>query len=198
MEYYSTESPDMTASDSSLIRRFRQGESDAATALYVRYAGRLAQLADRKSGRDLQSRFDSADVVQSVFRTFFRRVAGGAYDVPDGDELWGLMMVITLNKVRRLAARHRAAKRDVGATADANPDALARLASGDDEQSLQLLKLTIDEFCSELDESSRQMLNLRVEGHGVAEIAELSGRTKRTVERVLQRIREQLRDEIDD
>ena len=188
----------MSASDSSLIRRFRRGESDAATAIYVRYAGRLAKLADRKSGRDLQSRFDTADVVQSVFRTFFRRVAGGDYDVPDGDELWGLMMVITLNKVRRLAARHRAAKRDVGATAASDPDALTRLASGDDEQSLQLLKVTINEFYGDLDESTRQILNLRVEGHGVAEIAELSGRTKRTVERVLQRIREQLRKQIDD
>lgn len=71
----------LTPSDASLMRRFRHGESDAATALYLRYARRLHVLARNKTGQDLQSRFDAEDVVQSVFRTFFRRVSDGSYDV---------------------------------------------------------------------------------------------------------------------
>jgi hypothetical protein len=33
---------------------------------------------------------DAVDLVQSIFRTFFRRVRRGCYDVPDGEELWKL------------------------------------------------------------------------------------------------------------
>jgi RNA polymerase sigma-70 factor (ECF subfamily) len=188
----------LTASDSSLLRRYRLGDADAATALYVRYAQRLSRLADRRTGADLRSRFESDDVVQSVFRTFFRRVARGAYDVPDGDELWGLLMVITLNKVRLAAARHRAAKRSVASTAGASPEILATLCSGDDEAARQLLRLTIDEYLAGLEPADRKILDLRIAGHEVDEVAQRCGRTKRTVERVLQRLREGLRRQVDD
>ncbi len=145
----------------------------------------------------MSARFDSDDVVQSVFRTFFRRVAGGAYDVPDGDELWGLLMVITLNKVRLAAARHRAAKRSVDATKGAGPEAIGRLCSGEDEPAMRLLRLTIDEYLAGLCAADRQILELRIEGYEVAEVAQRCGRTKRTVERILQRLREALRRQVD-
>ena len=74
--------------DASLLRRFRRGEQDAATELYLRYADRLRTLAARKASTDLKRRVDAEDIVQSVFRTFFRRAAGGQYDAPTGDELW--------------------------------------------------------------------------------------------------------------
>ncbi|MGL4513987.1 MAG: RNA polymerase sigma factor [Lacipirellulaceae bacterium] len=177
------------------MRRFRRGDQDAATALYLRYADRLTALAEKKTGADLKVRFDADDVVQSVFRTFFRRVAGGAYDVPEGDELWGLLLVVTLNKVRGLASRHRAQKRAVGASSGGEA---AEVVAADDEASLRVLKMTIDEFAQSLDAGHQHILELRVEGYEVAEIAARCGRTKRTVERVLQTLRESLRRQIDD
>ena len=41
---------DDEGSDSSLVRRFRSGEDDAATKLYKRYAERLQRLAQRNTG----------------------------------------------------------------------------------------------------------------------------------------------------
>jgi RNA polymerase sigma-70 factor (ECF subfamily) len=184
----------MQTTDSSLVRRFRRGDQDAATALYLRYADRLTALADRRTGDDLKVRFDAEDVVQSVFRTFFRRVAGGAYDVPEGDELWGLLLVVTLNKVRGLADKHRAARRAVGASTGGDATDAAATADG---ASLAVLKMTIDEFSQGLDPGHRAILELRVEGYEVAEIADRCGRTKRTVERVLQGLRESLRSQVD-
>src|SRR5438552_7748541 len=87
------------ATDASLLRRFRSGEDDAATELYRRYAARLLDLAAAKASPDLKRRVDPEDIVQSVFRTFFRRAALGEYEVPDGDELWKLFLVIGLNKI---------------------------------------------------------------------------------------------------
>src|SRR5574341_751939 len=64
-------------SDRSLLRRFRRGEEDAATLLYLRYADRLRALTVAQCSPDLAQRVDADDIVQSVFRTFFRRAAQG-------------------------------------------------------------------------------------------------------------------------
>ena len=183
--------------DASLVRRFRRGEDDAATALYLRYANRLGALASAKTGDDLRTRFDPEDIVQSVFRTLFRRVSLGSYDVPDGDELWGLLLVVTLNKTRKAAARHRAGKRDVRATA-ADGEMAISMHADHDRQSMAELKAVIEEFTESLDPLHRDVIDMRVAGYEVAEIAERLGRSKRTVERVLQRTRSTLRKQIDD
>jgi hypothetical protein len=51
------------------------------------------------------------DIVQSVFRSFFRRVGQGFYDCPDEDELWKLFLVIGVRKIRNKATYHHAIKR---------------------------------------------------------------------------------------
>src|SRR4051794_3013940 len=93
-------------SDRSLLRRFQGGRDDAATQLYLRYAGRLHALARAQSGADLKARVDPEDLVQSIFRTFFRRAARGDYEVPEGEELWQLFLVIALHKIRDAGSFH--------------------------------------------------------------------------------------------
>ncbi|MCA9217811.1 MAG: hypothetical protein KDB27_32300, partial [Planctomycetales bacterium] len=81
----STNSPELNlSSDSSLVSNFRRGENDAATELYERYARRLIQFASKQTSTKYASRFDPEDVIQSVFRTFFRRVSDGQFTVPAG------------------------------------------------------------------------------------------------------------------
>jgi RNA polymerase sigma-70 factor (ECF subfamily) len=179
--------------DHSLLRRIRGGEQDAATALYLRYADRLQALAKAQTATALAARIDPEDVVQSVFRTFFRRATEGHYDVPEGDELWKLLLVISLNKIRTLASYHRAAKRDVGATVAL--DAVSSPAAGHNgvrENALQILEMIIEESLSQLPAIQQEMIRLRIEGHEVAEIAVTTQRSKRTVERVLQQFRTRL------
>src|SRR5215470_6467109 len=94
----STVSPE--PSDHSLLRRLRGGDQDAATQLYFRYANRILALARKNRSADLASRGDAEDIVQSVFRIFFRRTAKGHYDVPAGEDPWKLLLVIALNPLR--------------------------------------------------------------------------------------------------
>ncbi len=186
-------------SDRSLLRRFRTGEEDAATALYLRYARRLQLLARKQISPALSTRFDPEDVVQSVFRTFFRRAKTGCYDVPAGEELWQLLLVLALNKVRSLAVHHRALKRDAAATVPTEPQALSQLAgTGDDKQSMTILQMVIDELLEDFSPSGREIVTLRIDGHRVQEIAELTGRSKRTVERILQDFRRRLGNLVDE
>ena len=184
-------------SDRSLLRRFRAGQDDAATQLYLRYAGRLHALAAAQCGTDLAARVDPEDIVQSVFRTFFRRAAQGHYDVPEEEELWKLFLVIALHKIRDTASYHRAAKRDVSATATgAAFDHAAGRRAGPDENALATLRLVIGEILDGLPASLRPIVALRIEGYEVQEIADRTGRSRRSVERALQDFRSRLRDQI--
>jgi RNA polymerase sigma-70 factor (ECF subfamily) len=172
--------------DEELLRRFREGEPDAATQLYDRYATRLLALASASLGRDLVHRLDAEDVLQSVFRTFFRRARQGEYDLPDGNNLWRLLFVIGLNKIRAKGVHHRAQMRDVRVTTT-GPTAESALSSATapDENALTELRLTIEEILGTLPESQRAIIGLRMEGQRVEEIARKTGRSKRTVERAI-------------
>jgi RNA polymerase sigma-70 factor (ECF subfamily) len=185
--------PEPPPSDRSLLRRFRDGEMNAATELYLRYAGPLYALTLRQRGNDLAARVDPEDIVQSVFRTFFRRAAQGEYQVPAGEELWKLLLVIALNKIRATGAYHRAAKRSVGTTVQGKAfEQAARSLPAPDETALGVLRLTLDEALTALPESERRIIELRIEGYQVEEIARTTRRAKRSVERVLQAFRTEL------
>jgi RNA polymerase sigma-70 factor (ECF subfamily) len=124
----------------------------------------------------LAQRVDPDDIVQSVFRTFFRRIAHGGYDVPAGGELWRLFLVIALNKIRSLATFHRAAKRDVRLAegGDAFDRALDTLAQPD-QSALDVLRLIIDEILNSLPAVQRQMNTRCPKSHsGRADPNELS------------------------
>ncbi|MCA9239477.1 MAG: helix-turn-helix domain-containing protein [Planctomycetales bacterium] len=187
------------SSDASLVRRFRAGEQDAATALYARYAAKLQRLADRNTGSDLAARFDSDDVVQSVFRTFFRRIQGGEYDLPDGEELWRLLLVLGLNKIRGLAAYHRAQRRNVATTQHVEDSRLGGLPGAEDPHlAMASLEEVIREVTASLPQIHGEIVRRRIEGYKQSEIAAATNRTERTVERVLQSFRTKLRGLIDE
>lgn len=182
--------------DRLLLSRLRGGEHDAASELYVKYAERLIRVAKRQTATNLASRFDPEDVVQSVFRTFFRRFSTGAYNLPDGDELWKLLLVISLNKLRKLGGHHRAQKRDARRTQGG--EQISEVPQDGSEEALLHLRMTIDELLSQLEPSAARIIRLRMEGREVNEIATLTDRSKRTVERVLQNFRQRLGQEVEE
>ncbi len=181
-------------SDHSLLRRYRRGSQDAATQLYLRYARRLRGLARAQLAPALAGRVDLDDVVQSVFGSFFRRADSGLYDVPVGEELWRLFLVLALNKIRNQAAFHRAARRSVTRTVGLDESTAAEeVGDGGDAASFAQLSVSIGDALERLPAVQREMVELRVEGFEVAEIAAKTGRSKRTTERLLQEAREHLR-----
>jgi RNA polymerase sigma-70 factor (ECF subfamily) len=190
----STSVPPTPSDDQSLLQRYRRGDDDAATELYMRYAHRLQALAHAQTSTDLKHRVDSEDLVQSIFRTFFRRVARGQYDVPEGEELWKLLLVIGLNKIRATAVHHRAKKRDILRTTSGSfaLEAQESQPHQSDETGLITLEMTIEELLSQLPPQYREIVNYRISGCDVSEISEKTKRSKRTVERILQAFRQQL------
>src|SRR5262249_47427232 len=102
-----------------------------------------------------------------------------------------------LNRLRAEEAFHRADKRDVGRTRPVGDDEPGLAARGSDEAAAALLRMTIDETLAGLPEGHRALIEYRIEGHEVAEIAELTGRSKRSVERILQDFRRRLRTQLE-
>lgn len=180
-------------SDYTLVDRFRLGDEDAALRLYYRYAERLLNLATKQQADDLSARFDPEDIVQSVFRTFFRRVADGQYEAPEGDELWKLFLVIALNKLRSRGAYHRSQKRNVRNTQSIQE----HLLTSDQNQhqvATSILCLSVQEIIEKQPESHREVIRMRIDGHDILAITQRLQRSKRTVERVLQNFRKELLD----
>jgi RNA polymerase sigma-70 factor (ECF subfamily) len=181
-------------SDADLLKRFRQGDEQAANHLVDRYGGRIRALAEGHCGQDLAARVDPEDIVQSVFRCFFIGAARGRYQLAEEEHLWRLLLVMTLNKVRSIGDYHRAAKRDVRLTS--SRQVLHTLSSDTTEQELADLRLLIEEVLEQFPEKARSLIRLRLEGHEVSEVAQRTGVSKRTVERILQDFRHILRDKM--
>jgi RNA polymerase sigma-70 factor, ECF subfamily len=182
-------------SDHLLLWRAREGDQDAATQLYFRYATRLNRLVETQCSPDLARREGVEDIVQSVFRSFFRRVGQGFYDVPDEDELWKLFLVIAVHKIRSKATYYHARKRDSHRTiGGVEARSLMDSQASDDEVAYHQLELVLEEILEQLPPRNRVMVKLRIEGCDVAEVATRTGRSRRSVERILQETRRQLRE----
>ncbi len=180
--------------DNVLLESLRSGDHEAASALYARYAKRLRQLIRAKCSPQLARRVDAEDIMQSVFCAFFRGASGGCYQVPAGEELWPLLLVIALNKIRTQGSFHRAAKRDVRVTrgledAEALRQAVSQLEV---DEPMPFLNLIVQEMLERMPQSQREIVELRMAGYEVEEIAQRVGRSKRTVERLLQTCRRDL------
>lgn len=182
-------------SDRSLLRRLRAGDDEAAAAIYSRYAQRLRELARAHSSPELARRVEADEIVQSVFASFFRGADQGYYDLPAGEDLWKLFLVISLNKIRAKGNYHRAAKRDVRRTLVGEPyEHTLQTVAHRDQAAESLLAMTIEETLARLPEQHRAAIRLRIEGFEVSEIATKLGRSMRTTERLLQEARRHLAD----
>ena len=180
-------------SDHSLIRRLRIGNEDAAAELYHRYAERLRALTQANYTAALARSLEVDDIVQSVFASFFQKAGHGEYDVPAGEELWKLFLVMALNKIRAKSNYFLAEKRDVRLTKGG--DSLEHYTKSDkqtDEAECAFLQMVVEEAMDSLPASHRPVIRLRTEGYEIAEIASKLGRAQRTVERILQSFRDHM------
>ncbi|TWU47250.1 RNA polymerase sigma factor CarQ [Rubripirellula tenax] len=176
-------------SDRSLVRLVRDGDERAASELYDRYARRVFGLIDVKMGAKLRNNTMTEDIVQSVFKSIFRGVQAGDYDAPPGKTLWNLLAVIAASKLADKGNHHSAGRRDINRTVRL-VDHSEELET--DERSINLLSMTLQETLEKLSPINREILKLRIEGHSVSEISATTGRSHRTVERMLQKSRIQL------
>jgi RNA polymerase sigma-70 factor (ECF subfamily) len=181
------------------MARIRAGDQDATTAVFQRFAHRLLALAQSRLDQLTRQKTDPEDVLQSVFLSFFRRMSDKQWQLDSWDSLWGLLAMITVRKCGHRVDYFRAACRDVQreVCADNTWDSSAHAhepASDDPTPSAAaMLAETVEHLLEGMEPRDRRIVEMSLEGYTSAEIGEQVGCTERTVYRILERVRNQLR-----
>jgi len=184
-----------------LLERFRNGDDRAAEALFSRYFERLTLLARSRLSPRLARRTDPEDIVMSVYRSFFVGARSGRFALRRGGDLWRLLASITKHKLLRQARHQRADRRSVDMELPLEQSDVGRLLAGHAEPTPEDAVALADELewaLSRLNVFGRRVLELRLQGAQLAEIAHDTGRSERTVRRTLAQIRELLAERLDD
>jgi len=183
-----------------LLDRCRAGAECAADALFTRYFERLTLLARSRLSPRLACRTDPEDIVLSVYRSFFVGARAGRFTLSRGGDLWRLLASITKHKLLREARHQRADRRSVDRELPLDQAQEARSLGRRPEPTPEEAAALADELervLSRLDVFGRRVLELRLQGAQLAEIAQDTGRSERTVRRTLGQIQELLDERLD-
>lgn len=189
----------MSASDSfsDLLAQLQGGDNQAAERIFHRFAGQLIALARSQLQQGLLRKLDPEDVLQSVFRSFFRRHQAGQFQLDSWDSLWGILTVMTLRKCGHLKEYFQAARRDVRREEQNTAEAIQTLGNicarePTPEEAARLTDL-LEHVLRDFDERERNIISLHLQGYSHAEIAAEVGRAERTVRRTIARARKRLK-----
>ena len=178
------------------LRQLTDGGQSASAEVFARFAERLILLARSRLSAQLLQKMDPEDVVQSVFRSFFRRQGAGQFDFDNWGGLWGLLVTMTIRKCGRRADKFFAARRDIRreippvGSLDDSIRPIDMPANEPTPAEAATLADFVEQLMGSLDERGR---TLRLQGCSVAEIGDQIGRTSRTVQRILDRISTRLK-----
>lgn len=178
-----------------LIAGLRDGDHVACAEFCNQYGVMLERVAAKQLSHRLVRRIGPEDVVQSAYRTFFRRVAEGQFDLPDNDSLWNLMCAITLQKARRVARDQGRQKRSFNQEQyfdprQSNPNLGEDRLEGKSTTPLDEA-MVADQLFSLLDslgDEECQVLDLKLQQFTNDEIADRLACSERTVRRLTKKI----------
>jgi RNA polymerase sigma factor (sigma-70 family) len=185
------------------ISQLKAGEAAAAQQLWERYFRRLVALARSKLRATPRRAADEEDVALSAFDSFCRAAQDGRFSsLRDRDDLWPLLVMITVRKARHLARDESRAKRGGGGVFD-EAALSGRASSAGGEVGLEQIlgREPTPEFAAQVAEQCQHLLDRlghedlrmialrKMENYTIEEIASQLGCVPRTVRRRLQRIR---------
>ena len=185
------------------VRELRAGNRAAAQRLWEGYFGRLVVLARQRLQGLPRRAADEEDVALSAFDSFCRGAEQGRFpQLSDRDDLWRLLVTLTVRKAHHLVRDQRAQKRGGGAVlgesallggADAGGPA-AGLEEVIGREPTPEFAAEVAEECQRLldrlpDEQLRTIAVWKMEGYTNEEIAQKLDCALATVERRLKVIR---------
>lgn len=173
-----------------ILDALHQGKHEAAQRLWEAYYPRLVELAHRNLGGVAGGPADSEDVALSAFHSFYRRAADGRFPrLADRDDLWKVLVTLTVCKARNAVRKEAAAKRGGGQAAVELPAGAA-----DDGPTPELAAELVEELRRRLaslgDDELQAVAVAKMEGYTNAEIAARTGWSESRVERKLVLIRQ--------
>jgi RNA polymerase sigma-70 factor (ECF subfamily) len=171
-----------------LLRRVRAGDETAVAELVRRYEPTLRRVARvRLADTRLQRLFDSSDVCQSVFGSFFVRTALGQYDLETPEQLLNLLVDMSRKKVIDLVREAGAARRDFRREKGGRPeDRQCAAPSPSPSQEVSAREL-LEEFRRRLSPDERDLAEQRAAGRDWGQIAAERGASPEALRKQLRR-----------
>jgi RNA polymerase sigma-70 factor (ECF subfamily) len=182
-----------------LLARWRAGDSQAGDELFGRYTERLIALAGSRLSEQMARRIDPEDVVQSAYRCFCAGARDDRFVLEGSGDLWCLLAAITLHRLRDKVDYHKAGRRSVereqvfgGESSLCALDA-AVVSHEPDPASAAALIEELELLLSDMSPTHRRMVELRLQGYLIEEIAVLCERSEGLVRRVLRHVKDRLK-----
>jgi DNA-directed RNA polymerase specialized sigma24 family protein/predicted Ser/Thr protein kinase len=174
-----------------LLALFREGDTQAATAIVDRYIDRLLTLARARLGTKLQRRIDAEDVVQSAYRSFFVHAQKNEYALSNSGDLWRLLVSITLNKLYGQVERHTAERRSIDREEAAN-SSIHRRTTGPEPTLAEFVAVAeqLQLINNRLMPEERHVLTAYLQGDSIETIANATQKSQRTIRRLLANVRQ--------
>jgi RNA polymerase sigma-70 factor (ECF subfamily) len=166
------------------------GDEGATRVVHDRWSSRLIRLARARLGRTVAGKEDAEDVVQSAYRSFFRRYGQGAFQIEDWAEVWALLATIAKRKCSSRRKYYHAGRRDARREKPMTSCEVA--SSGPTAEGAAMLSETVGRLLDGLKEPERSIVLLSLQGYSAAEVSPVVVRSERTVQRVRERVRSQL------
>lgn len=191
------------------INQLKAGDAEAAQRLWEVYFQRMVQLARRKLNHAPRASADEEDVALSAFKSFCLGAREGRFtQLLDSDNLWPLLMAITLHKsVDLIRGENRQKRGGPGQAAPARTAPELAEIENSSVSSIRPIPVPLSdiisreptpEFAAEMTEQLHILLArldstgdpdlqrialLKLDGYNTSEIAERIGCAKRTIER---------------
>jgi RNA polymerase sigma factor (sigma-70 family) len=186
-----------------LIKRVKEGDRAAAEELLARYIRRLLGLARAKLRGKYLAVADEEDVVNSALAGFFLGAERGQYtQLHDRDDLWHLLVKITIRKAQKFIKEQERQKRNPKRAERATPapgaaetllklPGVEEIADPSPPPDLEVLASeTIERLLRRLGKTQLRSIALwKWEGYSHEEIASMIGCSSRTILRKLALIR---------
>ena len=182
-----------------VVDRLRVGDGDAASEVHRRFVRRLVSLANRQFDPGVRFLADHEDVVQSTFRSFFARCERGEFELTGWEDLWSVLVVITVRKCHRrrrtLHARRRDVRRELARVGEADGEWEAPTREPTPAEAAMLAE-TVERWLTALEPEEQPIMALAFQGYSTAEISDRLRRSERTVRRVRLRVEGRLKEHI--
>jgi RNA polymerase sigma-70 factor (ECF subfamily) len=174
----------------SIVTRLKADADSAAPELDEQYRARLCRLVEREMNRRFRRKEDPEDVVQSAFRTFYRRNARGEFRIDSSVDLWRLLETIARHKILKHVEKLGAGKRDPKCEECMEDDDLRERVPTPEEAAIAADLM--EEALAGLDETYVKVFHMRLQKCAEEDIAANLGCTRSLVRTKLNRIRDRL------
>jgi RNA polymerase sigma factor (sigma-70 family) len=181
-----------------LFARARAGDQDAWRELFETCYPKVLRVVRRKLDRPMRSLYDSTDFASDVMKSLAAKF--DKFDFPSLDSLHAYLVQAAKQKVIDEYRRRHTLKHDIGRERsvdwvdDGDPMQQA-LASGDPTASQEAQASEVHErLLADLDETEREIVELKHQGLSNSEVAEITGWHVRKVQRFLQALSDSISD----